>query len=106
MESSTMNWSNAFTACNTTKNTSTPVTNATWKLATLEEWKKMIGSAGGYDNLRDGFTSVGGTNMQSDCYWSSTENYSARAWYYNFAFDYWNGDDKVNDHYVRSCLAF
>ena len=67
-----MAWGAAIDACSA-KNTSTPVTNATWLLASFDQWGKMITAAGSGTALRDGFSSVGGSNLQSKCYWSSTE---------------------------------
>ena len=106
-----MAWGAAMTACNTTKNTSTPVTGATWLLASTDQWGYMLGTngAGSYTDLRDGFTSVGGSNLQSDDYWSSTEceDDSNYAWGYNFVYGYWNNDYKgYSPIRVRACLAF
>ena len=106
-----MAWGAAMTACNTTKNTSTPVTGATWLLASKDQWDYMLGTngAGSYTALRDGFTSVGGSNLQSDDYWSSTEceDDSNYAWGYNFVYGYWNNDYKgYSPIRVRACLAF
>lgn len=105
-----MTWGAAMTACNTTKNTNTPVTDATWLLASQDQWNYMMGAngAGSYTALRDGFTSVGGSNLQSDDYWSSTEYDSNFAWSYFFADGYWNDDYKDDDDspLVRACLAF
>lgn len=45
--------------------------------------------------------------MQSDNYWSSTENDSNNAWNYNFDNGNWNNDNKDNDNIrVRACLAY
>ncbi len=66
----------------------------------------MISAAGSYSALRDGFSSVGGTNMQSGNYWSSTESGSSNAWDYLFDFGVWYIDDKGGGSYVRACLAF
>lgn len=105
-EEGTMAWSTAKTVCDA----HTPAfTGGTWKLATKDEWSNMITAAGSYTALRDGFSSVGGTNMQrmSDSnYWSSTEYASKYAWFYEFL----NGSSsamlKNFDFYVRACLAF
>ena len=100
-----MNWSTAISTCAA----HTPAfTGGTWKLASRDEWNNMITAAGSYTDLRDGFTSVGGTNMQSDNYWSSTEYGSGLAAYY---FKFGSGDredveSKDNGYYVRSALAF
>ena len=103
-EEGTMNWSTAQTVCAA----HTPaITSGTWKLATKDEWSNMISAAGSYSALRDGFSSVGGTNMQNVCYWSSTENSSNRAWDYNFDSGIWDDGSKgYSGDYVRACLAF
>ena len=102
-EQGTMNWSTAQTTCAA----HTPaITGGTWKLASQAEWDNMINAAGSYTALRDGFNSVGGTNMQEEYYWSSTENGSD----YARGHDFWDGSwDNVNKEavvYARACLAF
>ena len=100
-----MSWSTAIERCAA----HTPAfTGGTWKLATKDEWNSMITAAGSYSALRDGFKSVGGTNMQSDVYRSSTEDGSSNAWYYVFIDEYgdWYADSKEYALYVRACLAF
>ncbi len=105
-----MYWEAAMTACNN-KNTSTPVTNATWLLASKDQWNYMVGTdgAGDYIALRTGFSSVGGSNMHSYAYWSSTEIEvgSYFAWLFYFDDGPWitvgKGHDDVR---VRACLAF
>ena len=76
-------------------------------LATKDEWTNMITAAGSYTALRDGFTGVGGSNLLSDVYWSSTESGSDSAWVYYFddgdLFDLIKGNGNVR---VRACLAF
>ncbi len=103
-----MNWSSAGTACNTTKNTSTPVIGATWLLASEDQWNYMRGTngAGGDTALRTGFTSVGGTNMQSNGYWSSKEVNNSLARSYSFYECNWFENSKGQSLYVRACLAF
>ena len=104
-----MDWSNACTACSTTKNTNTPVTGATWILASREQWTNMITAAGSYTALRDGFESVGGVNMlQAGDYWSSTESGSSKAWYYRFGSGSWSYISKTisNVCYARASLEF
>ncbi len=107
-EASTMGWQDAIDACSA-KNTSTPVTGATWLQASQAQWNYMLGTngAGSYDALRTGFTSVGGTDLQSEVgYWSSTASSDRQAWYYNFnKSDYFTGL-KTYAKWVRACLAF
>ena len=101
-----MNWSTAMSTCSAKTPT---VTGGTWKLASKYEWNDMI--FGSYTALSDGFSSVGGTNMQSesDSYWSSTEGDSDHAWryYYDFYGGMWVNDLKEHDDIlVRAVLAF
>ena len=93
-----------ITACNN-KNTSMPVVGGTWKLASKSEWDSMISAAGGSPTLHDGFSSVGGTNMDVNVYWSSERNGSnglllqySRGW----------SDFVSNSQYanIRACLTF
>ena len=103
-EGSKKDWSTAKTTCEA----HTPaVTGGTWQLPSQDDWNNMITAAGSYTDLRDGFSSVGGTNMQSDDrYWSSTESDSDRAWVYNFSNGKWGYGPKDFGYYVRACLAF
>ena len=114
--SSGMYWNDAKTAC-TNKNTSATVESASWMLPSKDQWNKMIdacknvlGTNNDSRDLRDGFTSVGGSNMESKDYWSSTEyeNDSNEAWTFNFGYDCWYDYPKAEEAYpqVRACLAF
>ena len=98
-----MNWSTAQTTCDA----HTPaITGGKWMLASKGEWNNMISAAGSYSALRDGFSSVGGTNMQSEGYWSSTEDDSSDAWNYYFSNGLWSDVSKNWNRCVRACLAF
>ncbi len=44
--------------------------------------------------------------MQSNNYWSSSENNANNAWNFNADNGNWNNDNKDNDNLVRSCLAY
>ena len=97
-----MEWATA----KTTAAAHTPaVSGGTWTLASKDDWDSMITAAGGYVALRDGFSAVGGTNMQQNAYWSST-SFSYYAWCYRFNNGSWFDDYQVGDNYVRACLAF
>ena len=98
-----MNWSTAIETCAA----HTPAfTGGTWKLASKDEWDNMITAAGSYTDLRDGFSSVGGTNMLSN-YWSSTESNAEGAWYYYFDYGGWADAYKDTEgNAARACLAF
>ena len=102
-EEGTMNWSTAQTTCAA----HTPaITGGTWKLATKDEWDNMITAAGSHTALRNGFSSVGGTNMKEDYpYWSSTEDGSDNVWIYSFSYGIWSKNNSPVG-YVRACLAF
>ena len=93
-----------ITACNN-KNTSMPVVGGTWKLASKSEWDSMISAAGGSPTLHDGFSSVGGTNMDVNVYWSSEKNGSN-----GLLLQYSMGwsDFVSNSQYanIRACLTF
>lgn len=98
-----IDWSTAITTCAA----HTPAfTGGTWKLATEDEWNNMISAAGSYTALRDGFSSVGGTNMKSGYYWSSTEKDGDNAWLFVSVYGGWDSDYKDYDYLVRACLAF
>ena len=108
-----MTWEAAKTACNTTKNTSTPVTDATWLLASKDQWDYMLGTngAGSYTALRDGFSGItGASNLESGSsgfYWSSTEYDANGAWGYGFNDGDWHPVYKgLTVISVRACLAF
>ena len=98
-------WGAARTACNTTKNSNTPVTNATWLLASQDQWNKMITAAGSDDALRTGFESVGGSNLQSGYYWSSTVETNAYFYAFNLH-DWYSASTSSNGIWARACLAF
>lgn len=102
-----MNWSTAKTTCEA----HTPaVTGGTWQLPSQEEWNNMITATGSYTALRDGFSSFGGTNMNSSTYWSSTDAYTIGSlqikYGYNFNEGSWGTFGSTGDKYTRACLAF
>jgi hypothetical protein len=103
---SKMNWSAAGSACSS-KNTSTPVTGATWLLASQDQWNTMITAFGGNAALRDGFSSVYGINLNtSDRYWSSSDSGDYGRTYSFYGSGAWGLSDKGNTWRARACLAF
>ena len=100
-----MNW---FTAKSKCEGKTPTITGCTWKLATEDEWNNMISGAGGYEALRDGFTSVGGSNLQESIYWSSTESDGDDARIYRFynGFSWTNYWKYGENGWARACLAF
>lgn len=93
-----------------------PTECSAWFLPTGYQWNQMInacknvlGTKNSSDDLRDGFSGVGGTNLQTTSpYWSSTESKEEYAWYYNFSDDknWAYGTKNSNTRYVRAALAF
>lgn len=104
-----MTWEAAKTYCSKTKNTDNPVPNATWMLPSIHQWGMMGARAGGsttYMTLRDGFRTIGGQNLKTVPYWTSTPNGSKFAGSFGFSngtLDFYNRDQKL---WVRACLAF
>ena len=108
-ESSTMSWTDATGDSGAAAHTpAAPTTTSSWMLPSYDQWDKMITAAGGYEALRDGFSGIAGaSNLQSGGYWSSTENGSNRAYYYDFNRASRVSGTKSSDYiYVRACLAF
>ena len=97
----------AFKAAIANNSTAAPTGCSAWFLASGYQWTKMINAAGGYATLRDGFSSVGGTNMEKIRYWTSSECTASLAWYVNFnSGDITNSNKNMNTRRVRACLAF
>ena len=102
-------WATAISACAS----KTPaVTNASsWMLPSKDQWTKMIDAAGGYKALRNSFSGVGGTNLNSSTYWSSTDHTNeGNAWAHKFKDSNggWAGFAKeaTSEKYTRACIAF
>ena len=102
----------AFKAAMANNGTTKPTNCSDWFLPTAYQWNQMIdacknvlGTKNSYKDLRDGFNSVGGTNMVGE-YWSSTEDGTNTAWSYRFNLGYWASEPKTFYCIVRSALAF
>lgn len=101
----------------------------TWSLPSEKQWNDMITAAGGYVALRDGFSAVGGDNLDNQrhynsggythAYWSSTSVGSTSKKTIAFADYQWvtdtskkwtnaltNSGDSSNRRHVRLVLAF
>ena len=81
------------------------VTGGTWVLASETQWTQMI-TAMGSDGLRDGFSSIGGTNLENDYYWSSTAGASGHRRYAFDSKDWYNSNPNSGKAYGRACLVF
>ena len=113
-----LQWNAAVETCNF-RNTSMPITDATWQLPSKEQWETMFAAADSFTALLNSFSAVDGTNMHSAGfvgYWSATENpdpnYSATS-AYGFMSNSDNPDwgiwDKSGDDaaaLVRAALAW
>lgn len=96
----------AFKYAIANNSTAAPVGCSAWFLASGYQWGKMLTAAGSHTALRDGFYGVGGTNMQSKNYWSSSECDDSQAWAYVFESGNAGVGFKSSNKYVRSALAF
>jgi len=103
----------AFKAAMANNGTAAPTGCSAWFLPTGYQWNQMInacknvlGTKNSCEDLRDGFSGIGGTNLQWGNYFSSTEWDEYNAWYYYFYNGKWGGIYKYNSCYVRSALAF
>ena len=102
-----MNWSTAKSTCEG----KTAVTGA-WCLPSQNQWKAMLKANGGNDSsyygLNTAIVTAGGTALQEDAYWSSTENGENYAYYVSLLYGDANFpvDGRSNRALVRACLAF
>ena len=100
----TRNMQSAIETC-AGKNTSRPVAGATWKLASQDEWNTMVTAAGGHATLRNGFSSVGGTDMAWK-YWSSTRYDIMNGMTLLIDDGSWGYTMPTDQCAVRACLVF
>lgn len=101
---------------NTYYGTVTAVSYADWMLPTKLQWETMIEAAGSFLNLRDGFASVGGTNMRTiddnssdSYYWTNTLLPEETTYWYSinsYECVFSNIKDSAHKKHVRACLAF
>lgn len=125
--SSIMQLSNAYISAGAYTRARSATYTSAWFLPSFYQWERIMIGCGGttsytekpddnipygnflpfsYGNFHTMMTGCGGTDVQSDAYWSSTEFETYNEWYYNFGFKriYWGS--KTNDFYVRAVLAF
>ena len=103
----------AFKQAIANNGTPSPTGCSAWFLPTGYQWNQMInacknvlGTNNNYEDLRDGFSGVGGTNMGRTVYWSSTNKDNQRSWNINFDDGIWSVALSIDEFYVRSALAF
>jgi hypothetical protein len=100
----------AFQAAISNNGTATPPGCSAWYLPSGSLWNYMFSFFdNSYSSLRDAFAAVGGTNMKNNwSYWSCSEQTNMRAWCYSFNSSNhgWKYDQKTEERYVRSAIAF
>lgn len=105
----------AFKAAIANNSTAVSTGCSAWFLPTGYQWNQMInacknvlGTNNNFKDLRDGFNTRGGTNMQSGHYWSSSEFSANDSWLCTFGSSdgHWAYLNKGWGLYVRSALAF
>jgi hypothetical protein len=84
--------------------------NCNWRLPELGMFYTMIDAAGGYEQLRDGFESVGGENMVRDRYWV-TDSFKEGTVVYYKVYDFGKGREGYAHLWtfyerVRACLVY
>lgn len=77
-----------------------PTGTSAWFLPSAGQWDKMATATSGYTGL---ITKAG---LQSDYYWSSSEDNANYAWYFYASSGEWSDSRKDYDGHVRACLAF
>jgi len=90
-----------------------PSGTSAWFLPSAGQWYKMInacmnvlGANNDHRDLRDGFVTRGGTNLQQNIYRTSTHGHPGFSYCFQFNEGYWTGPNKDVQYYVRSALAF
>lgn len=90
-----------------------PTGTSAWFLPSAGQWYKMInacmnvlGANNDHRDLRDGFITRGGTNLQQNIYRTSTQGHPGFSYCFQFNEGYWTGPNKEFQYYVRSALAF
>ena len=84
--------------------------NCNWRLPELGMFYTMIDAAGGYEQLRDGFESVGGENMVRGRYWV-TDSFKEGTVVYYKVYDFGKGREGYTHLWtfyerVRACLVY
>lgn len=103
------NWSTAISTCGV----KTAITGAKWCLPSQEQWKQMFkangGNEGKYTGLNTAITTAGGTTLDENFYWSSSEvegGDNAKTVLLSSGSASWLNGGKDYSRRVRACLAF
>ena len=110
-----MDWNSAKSTCEG----KTKIGGKSWKLPSEDEWKQMFSANGGndgsYTGLNTAITTAGGTALQENEYWSSSEggDWDSDDGYYGaYCVDFyavsanWSTPSKGDSYRVRAVLAF
>lgn len=103
--------SSSFTTVTAANGTQPSSLKQGWRMPSMTDINAAVTGLGGgnYATLRDWFSSNGGTNMQSNYYWSSSEYSSSSdgAWARYFDNGYWYSNNKTGlNGYVRAVFAY
>jgi hypothetical protein len=117
----------AATAAASNNGTAAPTGASGWFMPSMGQWNlivqglasKKAGSAITTDlaesvenntykanNLNSVITDAGGTGLEADSYWTSTEEIASCAWVMHFWWGYGTWFAKTTNRYVRSVIAF
>ena len=117
----------AATAAASNNGTAAPTGASGWFMPSMGQWNlivqglasKKAGSAVTTDlaesvenntykanNLNSVITDAGGTGLEADSYWTSTEEIASCAWVMHFWWGYGTWFSKTSNRYVRSVIAF
>ena len=110
-----MDWNSAMSTCEG----KTKIGGKSWKLPSEDEWKQMFSANGGndgsYTGLNTAITTAGGTALQENEYWSSSEGgdwddddgYNEANYVELYNGDtFWSPELKNESRLVRAVLAF
>ena len=74
-----------------------------WYLPALGELQLIYKNR---STLNNSLSKVGGTQLETNWYWSSSEYNSYNAWIFDFYLGSWSANNKYNSVYVRPVLAY
>ena len=84
-----------------------PSNTSSWFLGSYSQWNKIMGSFSS-PSLKDRFGTVGGTNLYSSSFWSSTDSWndSRNTMAFSYSSNKWLEGNSTQTAYVRAFFAF
>ena len=84
-----------------------PLNSSSWFLGSYSQWNQVMGSFSN-PSLKDKFGSVGGTNLYSSSFWSSTYSWkdSSNTMAFSYSSNNWVEGGSTSTAYVRAFFAF